>query len=596
MLDSMPRNLVGRSSMKTLSLSSGQDKLGAFALPLCIAVLALPAMGCPNDRVPEGETDPTSGRMGSATDSGSGDGTADDTAGSDTGEPLDIDVIPPPGGARRLTPSQYVRSVGVILGTAAAEAASPPPLPDLGSFDSHTAVNEPLTPIDIESYESSAMAIGNVVRDDPSTLATLVPCTTGAQDAACYEEVARTLGRVAWRRPLLDEEIDALAAIGVQGQEWDGGDFRTGLKYEVAALLQSPNFLYVVEVGQPTGEGEIRELDQYELATRLSFFTVGHTPDLAMLDLAEAGGLDTDEEVRALALELLDRPEARDRLAEFYDELYRLRDLETKGKDSMMFPGFDQELAAAMRQETLLLIQNVVFQEQTSFLGIFDADYTFVNDDLAQLYGMAPPAFPWQLVELPPEQGRAGFLSHPAFLTVFSHPNINSPTRRGLFVQEMLLCFDIQPPPPSVMAMAPQPAEGQTLRQWLEEQHNADESCGGCHGLMDPIGFAFERFDPIGQYRQLDNGLPIDSSGDVPGVGVFGNAAELATIIRNDPRTPTCVVRNLYRSTLGHEEGDDQAEGIDVLDAAFAASDYDYKGLLVELTVNPLFRLVDAPK
>jgi hypothetical protein len=328
----------------------------------------------------------------------------------------------------------------------------------------------------------------------------------------------------------------------------------------------------------------------------VSFFLIGRTPDLAMHDLAQAGGLGSDVELRALALELHERPEARERLAEFYDELYRLRDLENKGKDAMLFPMFDQELAAAMRQETLLLIQNVVFQEQTSFLGIFDADYTFVNDALAQLYGISPPAFPWQLVQLPADQGRAGILTQPAFLTVFSHPNINSPTRRGLFVQETLLCFDIQPPPPTVMANPPSPTEGQTLRQWLEEQHASDETCSTCHGLMDPIGFAFERFDPVGQYRQLDNGLPIDSSGDVAGVGTFGNAAELAALVRNDPRTPNCVVRNLYRSTLGHDDGPDQVEGINVLDAAFADSEYDYKGLMVELTVNPLFRLVDAPK
>ena len=289
-------------------------------------------------------------------------------------------------------------------------------------------------------------------------------------------------------------------------------------------------------------------------------------------------------------------PAARERLAEFYDELYRLRDLEHKGKNVMMFPTFDAELAAAMRQETLLLIQNVVFQEETNFLEIFDADYTFVNDDLAQLYGIEPPAFPWQLVPLPAEQGRAGLLTHSAFLTVFSHPNVNSPTRRGLFVQETLLCTDIQPPPPSVMATPPTPAEGQTLREWLEQQHSADASCAGCHGVMDPIGFAFERFDAIGQYRQLDNGQPIDSSGEVGGVGSFSGAAELAAIIRNDPRTPDCVVRNLYRSTLGHDEGTDQSDGIDALDAVFTDSDYDYKGLMVELTVNPLFRLVDAPK
>jgi hypothetical protein len=580
---------LGRSSMKTLSLSAH-----AFALPLCIAALVT---GCRDDEVPlPGDgTESASGTEGVESGSESGGATVDDTGGTETDGPEDVDVIPAPGGIRRLTPTQYVESIEVMLGTAAAEAAAPPPLPELGHFDSHTAVNEPLTPVDIESYESSAMAIGNAVRDDPSLLAEMVPCVTGGQDVSCFDAVARELGRLAWRRPLTDEEIDVLSGIAIAGQEWDG-EFLTGIKYEVAAILQSSNFLYVVEVGVPTGEGDVRELDQYELASRLSFFLLGHTPDLALLELAESGDLSSDADVRAVALELLDRPQARDRLAEFYGELYRLRDLENKGKNAMMFPTFDAELAEAMRQETLLLIENVVFQEQTSFLDIFDANYTFVNDELAQLYGMAPPAFPWQLVPLPQNQGRAGFLTQAAFLTVFSHPNVNSPTRRGLFVQETLLCTEIQPPPPEVMAMPPAPTEGQTLRDWLEQMHNSDASCAGCHGLMDPIGYAFERFDPIGQFRQLDNGLPIDSSGEVSGVGTFSNAAELATIVRNDPRTPNCVVRNLYRSTLGHEEGADQADGINLLDATFAGSDYDYKGLMVELTVNPLFRLVDAPK
>lgn len=575
--------------MKTLSLRPGHP----LTLSLCLLALAFPAAGC---RDPAGGDGGTDTETGTGAAEGTADGTADGTEGADTDDPSDADVIPAPGGVRRLTPSQYVKSVELMLGADAGAAASPPALPQLGSFDSETAARESLSPVDIENYESSAMAIGNAVRTDPSGLAQVVPCVAGAQDAACYETVARELGRFAWRRPLAEDEIGQLTSIASAAQEWGDGDFLTGLKYELSAILQSTNFLYINEVGEPNGDGDNRELDQYELASRLSFFLLGHTPDLEMLDMAEAGMFASDAQIRAQAEVLLERPEARARLAEFYDELYRLRDLSNKGKDDALFPAFNADLAAAMRQETLLLIQNVVFEEQSSFLGIFDADYTFVNDELAQIYGMSPPAFPWQIVQLPAEQGRAGILTQPAFLTVFSHPGVNSPTRRGLFVQEAILCTDIQPPPPSVMATTPTPMEGQTLREWLEQQHNSEASCAGCHSLMDPLGFSFERFDPIGQFRQLDNGLPIDSSGDVGGLGTFANASELATIIRNDPRTPNCVVRNLYRSTLGHHEGADQAEGIAVLDASFADSDYDYKGLMVELTVNPLFRLVDAPK
>lgn len=573
--------------MTTISLRSGHPLM----VPLCILALALPA--CGDDGGADGSGTGSTGTDGPPT--ADNDTTVDDT-GTDTGDPFDVDVIPAPGGIRRLTPDQYVDSVELMLGAAAAEAADPPDLPQLGSFDSETATREPLTPVDIEDYESSALAIGTAVMNDSAQLAMVAPCINVSQDDACYEEIARSLGRFAWRRPLTEAEIESVTGIALAAQQWASGDFMTGVKYEVATILESTNFLYVTEVGMPTGEGEIRELDPDELATRLSFFLVGHTPDLALLDLAEAGGLDSDADIEATAYELLDRPAARERAMAFYDELFRLRDLQNKGKDSVLFPTFTRELAEAMRQETQLLIQNVVFEEESSFLNIFDASYTFVNDDLAQLYGIDPPAFPWQLVPLPADQGRAGFLTHGAFLSVFSHPNINSPTRRGLFVQETLLCTDIQPPPPEVNPMPPSPTEGQTLRQWMEQVHNSDSGCADCHGLMDPVGYAFERYSPIGAHRQLDNGLPIDSSGTVPGLGSFATAAELAQLIRNDPRTPNCVVRNLYRSTLGHREGSDQVEGIALLDDNFAETNYNYKALMVELTLNPLFRLVDAPK
>ena len=184
--------------MKTISLRSGH----ALAT-LCI--VALPLVGCQHDAQPQGEGDGSSGTAGVDSEAGSGDATGGE-GGDETGGG-EVDVIPAPGGMRRLTPSQYVKSVEVLLGTAAAEAAQPPPLPELGHFDSHTAVNEPLTPVDIESYESSAMAIGEVVRQDPSTLSERVPCVSSGQDASCYEAVASELGRLAWRRPLGEDEI-----------------------------------------------------------------------------------------------------------------------------------------------------------------------------------------------------------------------------------------------------------------------------------------------------------------------------------------------------------------------------------------------------
>jgi hypothetical protein len=579
--------------MKRLTISTVSAALPRL---LCAVALACSSAACKDD-TPEDDGAGTADDGGTGDGTADGDGTVDDTAGDESGTGGgEFDVIPAPGGLRRLTPTQYVNSVELIFGLDAAQLAAPPPLPSLGILDASSAVESSLTPVDIELYEQSANAIGTYVMNNPDVIAAYAPCATGAGDASCYQTVAEEVGRMAWRRPVIQQEVAALSNIATQAQAWAGGDFATGLRYEISALLQSPNFLYIAEIGTPTGDGDVRELDAYELATRLSFFLVGHTPDAQMLDLAEAGSLTTDAQVRALAEELLDRPQARARLAEFYDELFKLRDLDNKGKDDMLFPTFGPELASAMRQETQLLLANVVFIEDGNFLDIFDADYTFINDDLAALYNVAAPGAPWQNVPVPAGQGRSGFLTQAAFLSVFSHPDVNSPTRRGLFVTETLLCTEVPPPPPDVNPLPPTPMDGQTLRQWLEQNHNTDPACASCHSVMDPVGFALEHYNPIGQYRNIDNGLPIDASGDVAGLGAFSNATEMTALLRDDPRVPECVVRNLYRGTLGFEEGDDQEGGLLALDAVFAESGYNYKTLMVELTVNPLFRLVDAPK
>ncbi|MEM6994514.1 MAG: DUF1588 domain-containing protein, partial [Myxococcota bacterium] len=309
----------------------------------------------------------------------------------------------------------------------------------------------------------------------------------------------------------------------------------------------------------------------------------------------DADGLGDSDAIREVAWSLLERPEAREQVGRFYTELLRIGDLRDKGKDTDLFPLWDDATAASMHAETLRMVDHVVFGGGGDIRTLFDADFTFADDNIAALYGIEAPEAPWSQVALPDDSDRAGILTMPAFLSATSFTTRNSPTRRGLFVQDRLLCFEIPPPPPDVDANLPDPAVGVTLRERLE-QHMTDDACAACHALTDPIGFAFEGFDAIGVARALDNGQPIDTTGEISGVGSFAGAAELGALLRNDPRVPGCMLDNLFVYALGYSDTGAYADGLLPLHDAFVDYEHDLQSIVVELTVSPLFARVGPPK
>lgn len=507
---------------------------------------------------------------------------------------------PAPGGLRRLQRHHYVGSVRYLLGDAAAGAAAPPEDYSLHGFDAIGAAELSLQESAIEQLEASARAVAVAAVADRTTLGGHVPCVLEAEPGdACYEAVAADLGRLAWRRPLTAEEVGPLVAIAKDASAWGGGSFATGLQYELMALLQSPYFIYLVEVGEPDPvDPAVRTLTPTELAARMSFFLLGRTPDAELLAAAESGELTTDDDVRAVAEAMLARTEARATLSNFYSELFQLRDLSTINKSNELFPQFTSELAYAMKYETLRLIEDIVWDKDGDFRTLLDADYTFVNPALASLYGLPPP--PGQgfaKVDLAAEQGRAGLLGQASFLARFAHPAETSPTRRGQFIRAKLLCEAVPPPPPGVDASLPteDPNKPQTMKQKLL-QHMRDPSCSGCHSLLDPLGFALENYDPVGAYRTLDDGLVIDPSANAADLGEFASARDLAELLFDDPRVTACVIKNFVRGSLGHIERLGEIDVLDNLEADFVANDHRLQHLLVELAVSPVFRAVGAPK
>lgn len=531
---------------------------------------------------------------GVATSSGS-TGMADDTG--TTGEsPPAID--PAPAGLRRLVAHQYVDSIELLLGPEAAAAAAAPSDPSLGGFDAIAAAEATPAPADVEQYERSANQIALAAIQHPDTLTAQVPCLVSVvPEDACYRSLARDFGRLAWRRPLADEEIDIFANLGTEARAWDDGEFWTGVQYVLVALLQSPRFLYIVELGHDADDGGARQLDGFEMATRLSFFLHDRTPDALLLDRAAAGELDDADGVRAVATELLASERARPTVRRFWGELLMTRGLPSKGKDPALFPQFDAELAASMQEETFRLVDDLVFEQEGDVLDLFDADYTWVDARLADLYGVAaPPPGQWLEAELPASQGRAGLMTHAGVMAMLSHGTLNSPTRRGLFVQEQLLCNDIPPVPPTVNPVLPDVTDPMSLRDRLEQLHTSQNGCGDCHKQMDPLGFAFEHFDPIGAWRAQDNGFPIDASGTVDGVGSFSDARELMALVRDDPRLPRCLVDQVYTEALGFPPTDAQIEALDAVDLSFEQDDHRLQRLMVELAASDVFRRVGEPK
>jgi hypothetical protein len=251
-----------------------------------------------------------------------------------------------------------------------------------------------------------------------------------------------------------------------------------------------------------------------------------------------------------------------------------------------------------MRTELKLLVDDLVERRDADIRTIFSTRSTFVNDDLAALYGVeadGATAIAFVPVELPEDGPRAGMLTLAAFLTMNAHEASTSPTLRGKYVRERVLCQSVPPPPPDVATeIENDPTDPKTLRELLE-QHRENPACAACHEFIDPPGFLFEHFDAMGGYRTLDNGYPIDASGDLDGIPL-ADARDLAGVLESDERVGRCIVQQLFRHAQGRLDADAEYAAIDQIHAQFAAAGFRFKALMVALVAHDSFRFVATPE
>jgi len=500
-------------------------------------------------------------------------------------------------GAQRLTVAQYGNAIRELFGKDINVPTSIEPDISLDGFVSIGSSVSSISPHGVEKYEQAAFAIAKQIVADDAHKKVVLPCTPkAADDAECAGQFIRTLGRRVYRRPLTQAEETRLTGIVLQASAALGG-FDKGIEYGVAALLQSPSFLYRPQIGEadPQNAGKKR-YTSLEMASRLSFFLWNSIPDEELLGAAEKGQLTDDVALSAQIDRMLESPRAKDGLRAFVTDWLRLKELDSLSKDPMIYTYFSPEVGPAAREETLRGFEYLVFDQNGDFRDILLTRHTFVNPKLASMYAIeAPTDEGFGEVDLPEDSARAGLLGQASILALYAHPTSTSSTLRGKFIREQLLCDVIPPPPVNVNTGLPDPSpDARTLRERMAV-HMTDPTCKSCHILMDPLGLGLENFDSIGRYRQKEAGATIDPSGDLDGV-TFKDARSLALAIHDSDKLAPCFVRKLYGYATSFKVTVDDSPTIKTLTWDFRSSGHRVKALLHGIAMSPAFRLAHDPQ
>jgi mono/diheme cytochrome c family protein len=377
----------------------------------------------------------------------------------------------------------------------------------------------------------------------------------GAPAEACARRILSGLARRAYRRPVTDADVEMLLTFFRQGSV-EGGSFDAGIQLALERLLVDPEFLLRV-YRTPAGvdAGDVYELSDLEVATRLSFFLWGTIPDERLLDLAEEGRLTQPAVLEAEVRRMLADPRSGEALVEgFASQWLNLRLLPEKLADPDKYPDFDDSLLDAFRQETELLVASTI-QEDRPVPELLSADYTFVNERLARFYGIdgvygSRP----RRVPVPDPERRAGILGHGGLMALTAYPDRTSPVLRGKWLLDNILGADPPPPPANVDTSLDQGpgTAGLGIRERLD-RHRSDRLCMSCHAIIDPLGFALENFDATGQWRDIDEtGGPVDARGTLPsGVELDGVASLRELLLSQDDQFVRTVTEKLMSYALG---------------------------------------------
>lgn len=493
-----------------------------------------------------------------------------------------------PAAGRRLTKQEYLSTLSDLLGVDMSGSDPGGQLPDDqppsgASFRNDVSGLLP-TAVRTDAYE--ALATLAAAQVSSSFLTGFATCTDAS--TSCRASFLRGLGRLLYRRPLTDADVQLLEPLFEK--DTAPGGFEAGARLVLRAMLQSPHFLYRLERLDHLDSSGKPAPTAYELATRLAYFVWQSAPSASLLDAAERGDLDSASYAGALT-SLLQDPRAKrgfQGYATDWLQLYRL-DLRTPNADQ----GISVELLSEMREELLRFVTRVAFASARPLSDLLTDKHTELGPGLAAVYGVTPPAQGFATYDLTSDPHRVGLLTEPGFLILRAAPERATIVHRGLMVQRTLLCQEVPPPPANAAT------QSQSIPQNLTDRdrfalHAKDPSCGACHATFDPLGKPFEPFDLAGRFRSTDQfGNALRSDGELTLDGkttTFADAAEFAAVLANSPTVETCFVQKSLQYALGRALVTADSAALEQLSRSFAQGGRSYAAAVTAIAQSPAFR------
>jgi hypothetical protein len=470
---------------------------------------------------------------------------------------------------RLLSRAQYLSTVEALAGEVPGLDATLGDSVDASAFG---LVQPDVTQVELERFQKAADAIAQAVVSNQASLDKVAPCAPGTAPADCAQNAVKAFGARAYRAPVTD-----VADIERHVQLFNVGNatsYAHGIEMLLRGMLQSPRFLYRVEVGtnEKVSDSAVK-LSPYELASRLSYTLWGTMPDDKLTQAAASGGLSSKEGVAQQLTWMLADPRGQKLLNRFLESWTHIGAVDGLVKNPETYPEFQKPtFRASLKGQAAAFFDDLLDNQGAKLSALFTSRTVFYNADLGAYYGMSGgEAF--QALQRS-DGTAAGMLTLPAVLAVTGKPNESSPIYRGRFVREALLCQQL-PAPPANIPPAPEVTPGSSTRERLA-QHEVEPACKACHQLLDPIGFGFENFDTLGRYRSEDGGKPVDATGSLNGTrdvdGPFNGIAELAQKLASSAEVKECVARQWFRFAV--ERFEQPADGcsmksvLDTFDAA----------------------------
>jgi len=558
------------------------------------ALAALIGVGCTGHIGAAGGSAGGAGAAGVPTSGGGTNGAGGTTGGtsSDGGgmaaDPNAAGLFP----VQRLTSREYLNTVRDLFGdTSLGVGDVPNETDDLSNNAFPFRQPNAIAIFDAGNLQSAAEKLATNLS---AHISTVLPCTpaNASAEAGCASQFISTFGPKIYRRPLTITEVSDLTALYQTGRTTLALTFNGAVDLLVEAMLQSPGFVYHWEAdpGSAIMDGSVVQLGGYQIANRLSYFLWGSMPDQALFTAAATGQLATAEGVQTQVQRMLADSKAQDMAADFFDDWLDVNVLASRPKDPNIYSMWNQDLASAMETE-FRSYGSAALLGSGQFSDLLTGTTSSVNQLLAAIYGLTGVTGTTPTKVTLPAGQRKGLLTLAGFLTVTGATDGSSPVRRGHAVYTRLLCGILPDPPNNVPPPQP-PTPGLTTRQRFV-QHDQNACTGGCHSAMDPIGFGYEHYDGVGQFRTTDENLPVDSSGSVTLDGqaqTFPDALALAGLLTASAEVQTCFATQWMRYALNRWDTPADLASIQSAAQSFQASGLNMRELIAAVASSRTFR------